>query len=83
MRIFGLGDTSRVDIAGGDGEIVATGGDTWSFDTQEGDEYTLTVNSHDEPVELSPFRDHADVDHFVDCWGQKIFYGKPDAPEWP
>jgi alpha-L-fucosidase 2 len=83
VRIFGLGDTSRVDIAGGGGKVVETEGDTWSFDTQEGDEYTLTVDSHAEPVELSPFRDHADVDHFVDCWGQKIFYGKPDAPEWP
>ena len=80
LRLFRFDESSRVKISGGDGEVdaVREGKDTWSFDTEAGGGYTITVDAHDEPVGLNPFREGADVDHFVDCRGDKIYYGKPD-----
>ena len=79
VRLFRYDQTSMVCAESGEESIDAehNGVDTWSFDTIQGGDYTLTVAGMDDPVGLEPFRDSGEVDKFTDCYGAEIFYGKP------
>lgn len=68
--------TVRFESADRTNEAIHNENDLWSFDTTAGGEYTLTVAGGDERVNLEPFRDGGEVDSFIDCHGDRIFYGK-------
>jgi len=78
VRLFRYDPTDVVQLRGPDGELSATriADDTWQFETERGQRYSLTVGDGDESVVLRPSGEPAGVKHFVDRWGEPIYYGK-------
>ncbi len=79
VRLFRFSDADRVGITYGDNDISceAPSPDTFQFSTEKGGSYVLTVDGFAVPVALQTPDGEAHIRYFDDCWGNRIYYGKP------
>jgi hypothetical protein len=78
VRLFRFDGADPVQLVGPEGTIQAQriAADTFQFPTRPEGTYALTVGGADTPVRLQASSGGPAVKHFVDCYGDRVFYGK-------